>query len=128
MTFAERLENLLKERKISKAKLLTDLKLGKNQFNYWKKNNSVPNGFTVQDIAKYLDTSVDYLLGRPDLTANDENGNSYIIETMAPNNQKEKPPAEDEELNRFLKLTERLSDENYQKLLDYMELLLNSQK
>lgn len=84
MTFAERLENLLKERKISKAKLLADLKLGKNQFNYWKKNNSVPNGFTVQNIAEYLDTSVDYLLGRSDLLTDDKKGNLYSIEIMSP--------------------------------------------
>lgn len=77
---------------------------------------------------------ITFITGEIKLNNNDElnlppsDTKSYIIEAMSPNNQKEKPPAEDEELNRFLKLTERLSDENYQKLLDYMELLLNSQK
>lgn len=54
MSFAEKLEFFLKEKKISKTQLLSDLKLGKNQFTYWKKTGSIPNGFTVQAIADYL--------------------------------------------------------------------------
>lgn len=64
MDFSERVENILNEKKISKAKMLSDLKLGKNQFTYWKKNHTVPNGFSVQAIAEYLNVSVDYLIGR----------------------------------------------------------------
>lgn len=128
MPFADKLEIILREKNISKSQMLSDLKLGKNQFTYWKKNNTMPNGFTVQAIADYLNCSVNELLDRPDIIHKDDKGNTYVVEVMAPPDQKEKPPAENEELNRFLKLTERLSDENYQKLLDYMELLLNSQK
>lgn len=65
--FAERLENLLKEQKIGKMKMLSDLSLGKNQFNYWKKTGTIPNGFTVELIASYLGTTVDYLLGKTDV-------------------------------------------------------------
>ena len=66
MEFASIVETLLIEKKITKAKMLTDLSLGKNQFAYWKKNGVIPNGFTVQAIADYLGTSVDYLLGKTD--------------------------------------------------------------
>lgn len=107
MSFIERLEIILSEKKISKSQLLSNLNLGKNQFTYWKNKNTIPNGFTVQAIADYLNVSVDYLLGKSE--------------------QKEKPSTDDEELNRLLKITDNLSDENLQKLLDYGNLLLKSQ-
>ncbi len=72
--FAQRLETLLKEKGIDKKTLLSDLGLGKNQFSYWKKTESVPNGFTVEKIANYLGTNVDYLLGKTDNPYNGTNG------------------------------------------------------
>lgn len=64
--FAERLERVLSEKGIGKMQMLSDLSLGKNQFSYWKKTGAIPNGFTVNKIANYLDISVDYLLGKTD--------------------------------------------------------------
>lgn len=40
----------------------------------------------------------------------------------------EESPAEDEELNRLLKITDGLSNENIEKLIEYGYLLLTSQK
>lgn len=65
--FVERLMSLLKEQKITSSKMLSELGLGKNQITYWKKNGNIPSATTVERIAKYLDVSVDYLLGKTEI-------------------------------------------------------------
>lgn len=131
MSFAERLEYLLKERKISKAKLLSDLKLGKNQFNYWKNNNTTPNGFTVQAIADYLDCSVNVLLDSPDLIHKDDKGKAYVVEVMAAPNQKEKT-AETDSLSpikqKILNNCSNLSEKELDDVLDYIEYKISQRK
>lgn len=62
--FAERVKEILNSKGITQKTMLEDLNLGKNQFSYWNKTGATPNGFTVEKIAKYLDVSVDYLLGK----------------------------------------------------------------
>ncbi len=64
--FAERLSEILKEKGISKKRLLSDLELGKNQFSYWSRTGSAPNRFTIQRISAYLGVSEEYLLGESD--------------------------------------------------------------
>lgn len=53
---------LLKEKNITKNKLLTDLHLSKNSFVDWKQRGTVPSATVVISIAKYLDVSPSYLL------------------------------------------------------------------
>lgn len=65
--FIARLEALLKQNKISKAKFYTDLSIGKNQILYWKSAKTLPNGNTVTRIADYFGVTVDYLLGKTDI-------------------------------------------------------------
>ena len=72
MSFAEKLDFYLKKKKISKAQLLSDLKLGKNQFTYWKKTGAIPNGFTVQAIADYLKVPISDLIDKKEKPS--ENG------------------------------------------------------
>lgn len=62
--FTAILDKLLKEKGIPVAKMLEDCKIGKNQYTYWKKNNNIPNGTTLQKLADYFGVSVDYLLGK----------------------------------------------------------------
>lgn len=66
MTFADIVSGLLKDNRISSAKMLADLELGKNQFTYWKKHGNIPNGDALKKIADYFGVSVDYLLGKND--------------------------------------------------------------
>ena len=54
MTFADIVSGLLKDNRISSAKMLADLELGKNQFTYWKKHGNIPNGETLKKIADYF--------------------------------------------------------------------------
>lgn len=74
----------------------------------WKSGRIKSYSKYIFAIAAFLNVSVEYLKGKTD--------------------QKEKPPTEDEELNRLLKITDSLSEENLEKLLDYGNLLLKSQE
>ena len=65
--FIDRLNSLLEERKLTRSKFLSDLKMGKNQFTYWEKNKAIPNNATLSAIANYFGVSVDYLTGNDDL-------------------------------------------------------------
>ena len=67
MSFIQRVSELLIQNKISRAKMLSDLQLGKNQFSYWENKNSVPNGATLAKISEYFNVSTDYLLGKDDI-------------------------------------------------------------
>ncbi len=62
--FLKKIDELLKNKKISRNKLLSDLNLGKNSFVNWEKRGNIPNGNTLQRIADYFDVSVDYLLSK----------------------------------------------------------------
>ena len=62
LNFVEKVLALIKERGITKNKLLADLKLGKNSFVDWSKNGKLPNGATIIKIADYFGVTTDYLL------------------------------------------------------------------
>lgn len=62
--FIDRLNELLKARKLSKSKFLADIKMGKNQIYYWEKTGTIPNSSTIKAIADYFGVSTDYLLGK----------------------------------------------------------------
>lgn len=98
--------NLCNEHNIKPNPLAKELGISSGTLTGWK-NGSSPRDTAVQKIANYFNVSPEYLLGK--------------------SNQKEKPSTNDEELNRLLKITDNLSDENLQKLLDYGNLLLKSQ-
>lgn len=60
MSFTDKVLQLLKNKGLSPSKMLSDLKLGKNQFTYWKKHGNIPNGTTLKKIADYLGVSISY--------------------------------------------------------------------
>ena len=81
MTFVERTLELIKKNNITKNKMLTDLKLGKNSFVNWQERGTIPSGDVLQKIADYFNVSVDYLLGTtPTVQAFDENDNVVVID------------------------------------------------
>ena len=105
--FVERLCALMKEQGVTRSKLLTDLKMGKNQFKVWEKGGQ-PTVATISAIANYLDTTVEYLTGETD--------------------EKKKPPVEtegeyDEDVIEFAKSLEGLSEDEIRKVLEYVEFL-----
>lgn len=68
--FLDRVLNLIEINKITKNKLLIDLKLSKNSFVDWSNRGTIPNGETLIKIADYFNVSTDYLLGRTDIPEN----------------------------------------------------------
>ncbi len=66
MGFLDRVLLLVKQKQISKNKLLTELGLGKNSFVDWAENGNIPSGATLEKIADYFNVSIDYLIGRTD--------------------------------------------------------------
>lgn len=60
--FAERMLLIMRQKKITKKKLCSDLGIGINQIKYWQDHNNVPSGDVVSKIAQYLDVPIDFLL------------------------------------------------------------------
>lgn len=60
--FVDTVLKLIKEKGITKNKLLLDLGLNKTSFLNWEQRGNVPNGDVVLKIAEYLGVSTDYLL------------------------------------------------------------------
>ena len=81
--FIERLNQLLKERNLTRSKFLSDLNMGKNQFKYWE-TKGTPNAATISAIANYFGVSTDYLSGASNvksMSANDDTElNEYLEE------------------------------------------------
>lgn len=67
MLFSERLEELLKERKVTWKEVYTALHIGKNQKKYWADNGIVPELETLLKLAEYFGVSADYLRGTDNL-------------------------------------------------------------
>lgn len=63
MLFSERLEALLKERKVTWKEVSAELHIGRNQKKYWQDNDIVPGLETVLKLATYFGVSPDYLRG-----------------------------------------------------------------
>lgn len=66
MTFVNRLDSLLKAKKLTRKEFLETMKFGKNQITYWEKNNTLPNASTLDAIATFFGVSVEYLTGEED--------------------------------------------------------------
>ena len=91
--------------------MLTDLSLSKNSFVDWTNRGTVPNGETLIKIARYLDVSVDYLLGA-----------SNVRKTFAGNVQ------ENDLRSKIIELVLQLNEENYEKVLSYIKSIVEQQK
>ena len=62
MNFGDVLRNLLEERDITQKKLAADLNIAQSTIGGYVLNRSEPDFETLKKIAKYFDTSIDYLL------------------------------------------------------------------
>lgn len=66
MIFIERLLSLIKEKGITRKKMLDDLGLANGSFVNWQTRGSIPNAETLSRIADYFGVTSDYLLGKTD--------------------------------------------------------------
>lgn len=106
MSFYEILSGLMKTNQLTAKQLSETLKIGKNQFKYWKDKGNIPNGDTLIALADYFNCSVDYLLGRAE--------------------QQNDIDVKDKNSKRLLYNYEKLNDTGKEKLLDYSDDLINS--
>ena len=67
MGFSERLEGLLKERKLTWKEVWTSLHIGKNQKKYWADKGIAPDMETLLKLSEYFGVSPDYLRGTDEL-------------------------------------------------------------
>lgn len=67
MGFSERLEGLLKERKLTWKEVWTTLHIGKNQKKYWANKGIAPDMETLLKLSEYFGVSPDYLRGTDEL-------------------------------------------------------------
>lgn len=68
MSVYERIEQLCKERKVSKRKLSLDLGLNQSTVSKWKDHD--PTSDKIKKVADYFDVSVAYLMGETDVQKN----------------------------------------------------------
>ena len=87
--FVERVEELLKKRGLHMNKMLLDLGYSSVFWVRTKQRNSIPAADKVCAIAKYLNTSVEYLLGETDsdvsfdvITAKISENELYILQIL----------------------------------------------
>ena len=69
MTILDRIKELSKSRDKTVKEVAIELGLGENYL--YSLKNKIPNGQTLQKLADYFHVSVDYLLGREDISKNE---------------------------------------------------------
>lgn len=85
MTFVNRLDYLLKAKKLTRKEFLETMKFGKNQITYWDKNNTLPNASTLDAIATFFGVSVEYLTGSEDEEAYANRIMGLVVEWLIDN-------------------------------------------
>lgn len=105
--FPERMLALMKAQKITKKKLSDDLNIGINQIKYWETNNNIPSADVIFKIAKYLNTTAEYLLEESDTSMT--------------------PPSSERArlLQEIEECIHAMDDGTLKQLLDYSRFLLN---
>ena len=115
----DRVDNLIKEKKMTRAELEWKLDFSAGSLRNW--NKSTPSGDKIQKVADYFDVSTDYLLGRTDkrhyydLTEKDKQDIALQAEKLLEGLNS------DAETNYY---GEPLDDEDKEKLYDAIQLAL----
>ncbi|EMF0308432.1 helix-turn-helix domain-containing protein [Enterococcus villorum] len=119
----DRVDNLIKEKKMTRAELERKLDFSAGSLRNW--NKSTPSGDKIQKVADYFDVSTDYLLGRTDkrhyydLTEKDKQDIALQAEKLLEGLDS------DAETNYY---GEPLDDEDKEKLYDAIQLALSLTK
>lgn len=103
MDFRQILESIMQERGITAYQIWKETKIPQSTIGKWRAGKGVPSSENAVKLAKFLNVSVDYLLG------------------IEPN---EKPTENLDGLKRhLLEITSDLTPDEEKKLLDYYDLL-----
>ena len=90
--FSERLKELRKEKGLTQKELANKVNMGQGGYTHWETGKREPNFDKIKLLARYLDTSVDYLLGEVD----DKRSSQAILNSLGETNNRL-----DEILNRI---------------------------
>lgn len=104
--FVNNIKKLRTQKRLKQSDLADFLHVAQTTISNWENGRTEPDFDSLWRMAAFFDVSVSYLLG---------------ADTFE---QKEKPVVKDDELSRKLA---RLSDENLQRMEDYVDLLLKTQ-
>ncbi|MDD6488925.1 MAG: helix-turn-helix transcriptional regulator [Clostridia bacterium] len=110
MTFYETLSELMNKNKVTAKQLSETLKIGKNQFKYWKDKGNIPNGDTLIALADYFNCSVDYLLGRAE-----KQKAAVSVADESDNNK-----------NRLMHNYNKMNDKAQEHIADYSDFMLTN--
>ena len=80
MTFAEKLKNLRKSKKITQEELAKIINVERSSIGKYESANTIPSNDTLIKIAEYFNVSTDYLLGKTNVKNNDTYANLFPIE------------------------------------------------
>lgn len=106
--FYETLLQLCKERNESLTNVLTKkLKMSGGNMTKWK-DGKIPKADTISKLADYFGVSSDFLLGKTDIK-------------KAPSQQLSEDASN--KLNKLLNMVDDLSEDEWQKLMDYADLM-----
>ena len=103
MNTLDRIIMLIKERGITQQQFLKDVGLNKTALSDWKKGVNASYKKHINKIADYFNVSVDYLLGRENMT---------FTETEA-----------QKKINKLVGEFESLSEDNQDRVLEYIRFL-----
>ena len=77
MNFSERLAELRKKKGLSQKECASELKLDSTKYNKWERGKNTPDYETIKALAKYFDTTTDFLLGASNVCAKPEKLSEY---------------------------------------------------
>ena len=106
MGFWTKLEQAMKERRLTPYRIAKDTGISNSTFSRWKNDGIVPDAETLQKLANYLNISTDFLLGREDketeartseLLADD----TLIVRTLLADPEADVPEGFGDELRRY---------------------------
>lgn len=81
--FSQRLNELLRNKGITRKQFSEDVQINKNQVKRWEANDAIPNRTTLTVIANYFGVSVAYLKGETDNPTPENKKNSFDKETQS---------------------------------------------
>ena len=123
-----KLDNLfiiLSQKGISQSRLAEDTSISTGNISDWKRGRSMPSAVKLDELATYLDCSVDYLLGRtdePKSTAKTLQSNSIDNSVNI-----DPAPAPDSTTQQLADTFNQLSFENKIKAMNYVLELKNKE-
>lgn len=120
MNFAQILDKTMTERNISNYEMSRKTGISDSLIGYWRRGKSVPKADNLLVISKFLEVSVDYLLGNtPNLLSNvtqniTDNDNNYSMATNEDSSVNSDIPKRD------LELMEKINSLDFE---DYAEII-----